>query len=448
MGLFEDMLSRSENWTISFASRGTAVALSILFSSPISASQSNSAQSYEDAAGPANPVLSVQLEFRGLASELKTQAGTLAFTGLGDSLSSIGDGLSFAGVATDLKPIGDGLEFNGLGNTLKPIGDGLEFQGLGVQRMTLGGNLAFSGMRELKPLSGRLAFSGLETEFKPISGRLAFTGMGNQEEHFDDPAFLYGNWRVEWTNDEYLTPGLITIYSGDDGSISLSGTRVRDNQADWIGSENMAAVADGSYKIEWKFGHLGYWGGESIIRPASPNLLSGRWGYRCEKPELMDCQRTGTSSWARILPSFDQHLPLGDWPDGMFGTISSTPLPRVVRRGFSDGRPIALTAPNEMPDEEGFVGYVHVALYGDDIFGPQNITVQGPTGLTFNRYSYICAFGDGAEHQLHWSQQVCETQGGIDGLYIALSVWSDALPNTYDLVVQGERIPLLLEFEE
>lgn len=423
-------INRNPNWFCTHW--GAAVTVSLLFASPNAAPQNNSGLlSAETTANPST-VLSVQLAFHGVSSELKSSATTLEFTGTGSSLSPVGADLSFEGIANDLKPIGSSMTFTGLGKTLKPIGDRLEFHGLGAQSMKTGGALAFTGVREIKP----------------ISARLAFTGIGDQSEHLDDPAILYGNWRVEWDNDGYFTPGLMTIYEGEDGSISVSGTRMRDDKADPIISRNMAALADGSYKIKWGYGHLGYWGGESIVRPSTLEHLSGQWGYRCEKPGLVDCQRTGTSSWARILPSFDEHLPLDNSPEGLFGAISSTPLPVTMKQGFSADQPIVLTAPNSPPSDNELVGFVHLALYGDDIFGPQNITVHGPSGLTFHTYSYICAFGDGAEYQLHWSQQVCETQGGIDGLYIALNVWSDALPNAYELVIQGERISILLEIEE
>lgn len=370
----------------------------------------------------------------------------LAFHGVARAQSRQTTALEFTGVASDPGKLTASLAFDGVNTELGPVAGSVSFQGVNADMGPVGGAMAFHGVNtELGPIGGAMAFAGVASDLGPVSGQMQFTGMGAAAPHLDQPPSIYGNWQVEWSNDQYSTPGLMTIYQSETGGVLVSGTRVRDNRTDAISSRAVASVSGDAYKIAWAYGHLGYWGGEAIVRPSSPDQMTGRWGYRCEDVDLLNCQQGGTSSWTRILPKFDRHLPLSRPPDGLFGAISSTPLPRTPKQAFNPAQPITLIAPTTAPDQDGFVGHVYLAVYGKDIFGPQSISVQGPSGLTFSSYSYICAFdGSAAQNQLHWSQQVCENQGGIQGLYMALNVWSDATHNGYDLIVQGETLPLFL----
>lgn len=393
---------------------------------------SQTAQDGRDA--KSNWATSIELQFHGVAGAQNGQAAALEFTGVASDPDTLATSLAFDGVNTDLGNIGAVVSFQGVNADMGPVGGAMAFHGVTT---------------ELGPIGGPLAFRGVASDLGPVSGQMQFTGIGEVAPHIDPPPSIYGNWQVEWSNDQYTTPGLMTIYQGETGGVFVSGTRVRDDRTDAISSRAVASVSGDAYKIAWAYGHLGYWGGEAIVRPSAPGQLTGRWGYRCEDVDLLNCQQGGTSSWTRILPKFDNHLPLSRPPDGMFGAISSAPLPGAPKQSFDAAHPITLIAPTSPPDPDGFVGQVHLAVYGKDIFGPQSISVQGPSGLTFSTYSYICAFdGSAAQNQLHWSQQVCENQGGIQGLYMALNVWSDATHSAYDLIVQGETLPLFLVVAE
>jgi hypothetical protein len=366
-----------------------------------------------------------------------------------DLLKGFGATLEFNGIAQKQKGPTATLTFQGIDKKAPEVEGDLVFKGLGEDLPAVEGAIAFKGLSNAPKITGSLKFTGLNETPPTISERLRFVGLGDETVNVDKPATIYGNWRAEWTGDEYSTPGLMTIAEQEDGEISIYGTRRRADDIDPISSERTIPAEGGGLRIGWNYGHLGYWGGWSNLQQTSADTLTGKWGYQCEDVEnLSECYSTGTSTWTRILPKFSDAVVLDGIPEGIFGALLHTPLPGAPK--VSVGAPIKIPfqRPDQTSDPSRTIGTIALTLYGEDIFGPQGIAVTGPSGLTFHKYSYICTYNSGVDtHQMHWSQRVCESQGGIIGLYVELNVWADIKDEEYTLNIQGQEIPLSLEVE-
>lgn len=253
---------------------------------------------------------------------------------------------------------------------------------------------------------------------------------------YADPAIhpllgLEGNWEITWTNSDE-PPAKATLTKGGTWTCpSKNGgcwyQFLRDPAAPWSvhhfpgrtygsSAQSVNISADGQIKIEWDYGHMGHWGGDSTLSASGLNRISGSWKYGDDK--------SGAETWTRAIPKVT-HI-------GMVEDDQETRV-RV-------GKKLALNT-KFVPHNyfmRGNRSAVRLRLYGENLWGRHQMFIPWSSDLEISKLRYICAPG---QYSLHGDWGVCEQQGGTLGVEITMNIWSRAETKEHTLIFDGMKIP-------
>ncbi|MEZ5999560.1 hypothetical protein [Hyphomonas sp.] len=254
---------------------------------------------------------------------------------------------------------------------------------------------------------------------------------------------LIGNYDIYWQGQDDMPPVVLRVYRDGDGQLvaDLDSTEVAYDYT----TKPVKTVA-GGYEIDWGL-YLGSERGSlrvSHLSTADHRTVFGT--YNTTKGE------TGSEIWRRTSPRVGQvqsmqQTQMNDW--GIWRGFS-------YKDRFASGRsygikhpvgaPVVLeteftkeTNPRKMPK-------VFLLLYGDDLWGMQDIRVPGGSGLTvFESNWLICKPRTDSGRFIFPNAGSCLSENGIEGRAISLAVGPDARSGPNYVLFNNQIIPFQLE---
>jgi hypothetical protein len=254
---------------------------------------------------------------------------------------------------------------------------------------------------------------------------------------------LIGNYDIYWQGLDGMPPVVLRVYREKDGEL-VADLHSTELSYDYI--KKPVKTVGGGYEIDWGLYLSSERGSILTSRLSTADHRTVFGTYTTTKDE------TGTEVWRRTTPRVEQvqsmtHNQLNSWgiwrgfsykerfdTGREFGIRHPVGGPVVLGTSFTDA-----TELRQMPK-------VFLLLYGQDLWGQQDVRIPEGSGLTvFESDWLICKPKDDSGTFITMRARACLQEDGIQGRAISLAVGPDARSGPHHLLFNNQIIPFRLE---